>query len=528
MTASLSGVFNVQQFTDTGALAAGHRLYTYTYGTTTHKAAYTDAAGLVPHTYTSDGIGGQYIALNARGELPSPLYLATGSYDLALKTSAGATVWTRRADPVGDAGLALATPARSTQFIAGTEVLTAPATRDAFVVGRNLTGATDCHAFADRTIMDAITDSGTYGVFDATTKLRGSHTQNHLYAYQDRVAYQGTGTLTETASLYSATVHSGTGTITTRYGVSVYDCIPSGGGVLSAQIGLYVRDLTGGTSNVGLNIAQTTGYAIFANGAAKSKHMGRFGLGAEADASTMLHVEGGSGGSNAAIYVNKTTGWSFYHPGTGKLHNAGEGGFGLQQNIDSVALTVAGEATGPRAYVDTTTTQAYFGATGGDYPIGFVANGAQRLEITGSATSYTLQPGADNTQPLGAAGKRWSVVYAGTGAINTSDAREKEQVRALSTAERAVAVRCKALLKAFKFTSSVAVKGSAARTHFGVLAQDVAAAFTAEGLNASNYALYCYDEYPATYDTTGQQLAPAGDRYGIRYDELMAFMIAAL
>ncbi len=99
MTASLAGYFNLQSLTDAGALAVGGRLYTYTQGTTTQKNAYTDVAGAVAHTYTSDGIGGQYIALNARGELPAPLYLTSGAYDICLKTSAGATVWTRRADP---------------------------------------------------------------------------------------------------------------------------------------------------------------------------------------------------------------------------------------------------------------------------------------------------------------------------------------------------------------------------------------------------------------------------------------------
>jgi hypothetical protein len=99
MTASLSGVFSIQEFTDLGVLGVGMRLYTYAQGTTTHKTAYTDAAGSVAHTYTSDGAGGQYIALDARGELPAPLYLTAGSYDIALKTASGATVWTRRADP---------------------------------------------------------------------------------------------------------------------------------------------------------------------------------------------------------------------------------------------------------------------------------------------------------------------------------------------------------------------------------------------------------------------------------------------
>lgn len=95
--ASQAGQFNVQEFTDLGDPLIGGRLYTYAYGTTTQKNAFTDPAGAVPHTYTSDGMGGQYIALNARGELPAPLYLGSGPYDLALKTAAGATIWTRRA-----------------------------------------------------------------------------------------------------------------------------------------------------------------------------------------------------------------------------------------------------------------------------------------------------------------------------------------------------------------------------------------------------------------------------------------------
>jgi hypothetical protein len=108
MSASLSGVFNTQCFTDSGEPAAGFRLYTFAPATTTQKVAFTDEAATVPHTYTSDGIGGQFIALNARGELPAPLYLSAGGYDIALKTPAGATVWTRRAEGVSESSAALA------------------------------------------------------------------------------------------------------------------------------------------------------------------------------------------------------------------------------------------------------------------------------------------------------------------------------------------------------------------------------------------------------------------------------------
>lgn len=98
MSASQPALFNVQEFTDDGITLVGGRLYTYAYGTTAQKVAYTDPEGTVPQTYTADGLGGQYIALNARGELPTPLYLAsTGSYDISLKRVDGTTVWTRKA-----------------------------------------------------------------------------------------------------------------------------------------------------------------------------------------------------------------------------------------------------------------------------------------------------------------------------------------------------------------------------------------------------------------------------------------------
>ena len=107
MAASQPGWFNFFALTNLSDLADGYRLYTYVAGTTTHKVAFTDAAASVAHTYTSDGSGGQYIALDARGEIPAPLFLTSGGYDLALKTTAGATVWTRRAIGQNDAAISL-------------------------------------------------------------------------------------------------------------------------------------------------------------------------------------------------------------------------------------------------------------------------------------------------------------------------------------------------------------------------------------------------------------------------------------
>jgi hypothetical protein len=173
---------------------------------------------------------------------------------------------------------------------------------------------------------------------------------------------------------------------------------------------------------------------------------------------------------------------------------------------------------------------------------------------SGSDTAITgvFRNAADNVSDLGSASYRWATVYAGTGAINTSDGREKQQVRPLSDAEKAVAARCKSLIRAFKFNDAVAEKGDAARTHFGVIAQDVKAAFEAEGLDPFAYAVLCYDEWedefvehPAQYrdsemlspdgqpikdlvkDAWTEKTLSAGNRYGVRYDELLAFVISA-
>jgi hypothetical protein len=162
----------------------------------------------------------------------------------------------------------------------------------------------------------------------------------------------------------------------------------------------------------------------------------------------------------------------------------------------------------------------------------FAADGLSSVSYTKSQTGFT--PGPDGTLNLGSAGNRWGTVYAATATINTSDAREKQQVRELLNAEKAVARQLKTKLRAFKFNDAVALKGDAARIHFGVIAQDVIEIFATHGLDAKNYSLLCHDTWeaiPAEIDPDGNVIVPerpASDRYGIRYEELLAFIIATL
>jgi len=176
------------------------------------------------------------------------------------------------------------------------------------------------------------------------------------------------------------------------------------------------------------------------------------------------------------------------------------------------------------------------------YDSQIIASGGSGADKGGSLTLNAgavvfggdARPGSDNLYNNGVASFRWSVIYAGTGTINTSDAVEKQQVRVLSSAEHAAAVALKGLVRAFKFNDAVALKGAGARIHVGVIAQDVVAAFAAQGLDASDYGLLCYDEWveaPEVVDGDGnvvQEYRAAGNRYGIRYEELLAFIIAAM
>lgn len=123
----------------------------------------------------------------------------------------------------------------------------------------------------------------------------------------------------------------------------------------------------------------------------------------------------------------------------------------------------------------------------------------------------------DNACSLGISAYRWSTVYAGTGTINTSDSTLKQDIAGLGQAELNVAATIKTRIKKFRFVDAVASKGDDARIHVGVIAQEVEQAFVDEGLDPRRYAMFCEDT-----------LDDGSKRLGIRYDELLAFVIAAL
>ena len=128
----------------------------------------------------------------------------------------------------------------------------------------------------------------------------------------------------------------------------------------------------------------------------------------------------------------------------------------------------------------------------------------------------------DGTDDIGSSSARFDDIYATNGTIQTSDRNEKQDIAELTDAEQRVAVAAKGLLRKFRWKDAVAEKGDEARTHFGIIAQDLQAAFAAEGLDASDYAMFISTTW------TDEETDEERTRMGVRYSELLAFIIAAI
>ena len=127
----------------------------------------------------------------------------------------------------------------------------------------------------------------------------------------------------------------------------------------------------------------------------------------------------------------------------------------------------------------------------------------------------------DNSLDLGASGTRWDDVYATNGTIQTSDQNEKQDIASVTAKELNVAKKLSALFKTFKWKDKVAEKGEKARTHTGIVAQEVLSAFKEEGLDASNYGLFISGSYK---DDDGKEYT----RLGVRYPELFSFIFSSI
>jgi len=164
------------------------------------------------------------------------------------------------------------------------------------------------------------------------------------------------------------------------------------------------------------------------------------------------------------------------------------------------------------------------GSDGGDMVAGTGDTGLRFVDTDNAIVPWNMSTnaGRDNAIDLGKPAERFDDIYATNGTIQTSDRNEKQDIEELTDAEQRVAVAAKGLLRKFRWKSAVEEKGDDARTHFGIIAQDLQAAFAAEGLDAGDYAMFISSTW--IDESTGEEKS----RMGVRYSELLAFIIGAI
>lgn len=361
------------------------------------------------------------------------------------------------------------------------------------VVNRNVddTINSNGHCFSDSSVIDR-NGSISYNSFDSRALVNGIESYNHFASFQNGVEFDTSGT-THILYGYVDSPIIKQGKIQNRFGSKIFDITKTGGTIVN-NYGVYIDSLINGTNN----------YAIYTAGDTPSVFEGSI---------TAKSV------TSQAVVV---TGYSSV---TGSISKNTATGLRLQSltgtTYDFSIMNPAGSA-----YVLANPT------------------GTSEIRVFGA-----LKPNTDNNITLGGAINKWSTIYAGTGTINTSDDREKTYLE-ITDAEKQVARELQVNMRKFQFNDAIEKKGKdGARIHFGSSAQTVKSIFEKHGLTAEDYALLCYDEWEDTYEQVidkdevldedgniieeaiyknGDIIRPAGNRYGIRYDELLCFIISAM
>tara|TARA_A200000113_G_scaffold65795_1_gene56999 strand:- start:1141 stop:2550 length:1410 start_codon:yes stop_codon:yes gene_type:complete len=252
-----------------------------------------------------------------------------------------------------------------------------------------------------------------------------------------------------------------------------------------------------------------------------------------------FHVDGSHVGrfQDEKFFVGKTT--SGVTNQGGELRNGASGDYAVLGTSQSQAPFIANRTTSDgeifRFRKNNTAVGSigsylgaylYIGSTGGsDTHINFVNGNVRPATASGAHL--------DNDLDLGHTSSRWDDIYATNGTIQTSDENEKQNIASLTSAEITAATAISKLFKTYKWKDKVAAKGDNARTHTGVVAQQVQTAMSDAGLDASKYAFWCSNTWWTKdgnhYDTKDE--APEGatehTRMGIRYPELLSFIGAA-
>ena len=410
----------------------------------------------------------------------------------------------------------------------------------------------------------AITIDGTNGITqpdNAKLKLGNS---NDLQIYSDgsssRIKESGAGSLTIDANNLYLRDETGTSNYITAISGGAASLYHNNSKKLATtSTGI---DVTGTVTADGLTVDDTNG-ALISHGYSLLNSSARTGSGSiqlssmpsvamlldyHDSGTTVATVRNTYGSTSASAELSLDSGFITFNTGTS---------FSERMRIDSSGNVGIGTSS-PNATLDVNgAIHANSIDDGNDAGIRFAIN---------RINPYFNGADRDNLVDLGNSGSRFDDIFATNGTIQTSDRNEKQDIEELSEAEQRVAVACKGLMRKFRWKDAVEKKGDDARIHFGIIAQDLQDAFTAEGLDAGKYAMFisttwwetqtevsAVEAVDATYDEEGNELteaveakeaytrtdtyetleeAPEGaterTRLGVRYPELLAFIISAI
>jgi hypothetical protein len=344
------------------------------------------------------------------------------------------------------------------------------------------------------------------------------------------------GSVSADITVNGLTVGRGAGAVSTNTAVGASALAGNTSGASNSSLG-YQALYSNTTASSNTAVGYQAGYTNSTGGS--NIFLGyQSGYTCNANNNTAIGYQAGylltSGVSNTFVGSNIGTGSAGYYVTSGSKnsilgnYNGNQGGLDIRTASNYIVLS-DGDGN-PRAFC---------GSSGVfSFPSNFLGiwqgSSNSNLVVNDGAQMY---PSPDNILKLGFPSFRWTTVYATTGTINTSDANQKQDIASLDDAEKRVAVAIKSLIKKYRFKDAVAEKGDAARIHVGAVAQEVQAAFVAEGLNPARYALFCSDTWyevdgkaglPAEPFTAETEGAVEVTRLGLRYEELLAFVIAAL
>lgn len=154
-------------------------------------------------------------------------------------------------------------------------------------------------------------------------------------------------------------------------------------------------------------------------------------------------------------------------------------------------------------------THTHWKLTASDYNVG-IGSSAGRL-----ATYDEDNNAQDSALNLGSSGARWKRVYAANASISTSDQRMKKEISTLSEKYEQL----------FELLDPVTYRWKGEghdRIHTGFIAQDVKKAMDEVGLDATEFAAFCYDDFKDDPEWTKENTDGMTDRYSLAYEEFIS------